>query len=432
MSRLKTRESQKGRLRTVLEECLRREIAPDAAFPSPEEDVVECGALDSMAWVSFVRCVENASGVRDFGERMQDQPRNLRTMQAVLESSQSREEKKETSVSMARPAGLTCIAGWAHAVGSRAVKVAEVGREFHLPTGKIRKGAGIETVARLPRDEDEVAFCAAVCDAALARAGCGIGEVDWLVATSETFVQFPSLGASLHARLLARESCGVLDVGGACLGLLNALAAAQALLESERAQRVLVVTEDCHSRVLVPGRVKGEFGGLFGDGASAFLLQSAEEGDRRAFYRVGEFHFGCSSIYGSVIRIGLSPKQEIALTFEGEALARAAVEQMEQVIEDVELRSSKKRAEASALVTHQPNPRLVALLARQLKIPVAKIPPVARTCGNLGSSTCGVGLSMVLSDHCSEPANSRGPIFLAAVGPGLLWGGGILDCAESP
>jgi len=431
MSRIKTRESQKGRLRTVLEECLRREIAPDAAFPSPEEDVVECGVLDSMAWVSFVRCVEDATGVRDFGERMMDQPRSLQTMLAVLESSQGREEKTATPVSAPRQATATGIAGWAHGVGSRVVKAAEVEREFHLPPGKIQKGAGIETVARLARDEDEVAFCAAVCDAALARTGCGIGEVDWLVVTSETFTRFPSLGASLHAQLLARESCGVLDVGGACLGLLNALAAAQALLEGGRAQRVLVVTEDCHSRVLVPGRVKGEFGGLFGDGASAFLLQSAEAGDRRAFYRVGEFHFGCSSIYGSAIRIGLSPKQEIALTFAGEALARAAVEQMERVIEDVELQSGKKRAEASAFVTHQPNPRLVALLARQLGVPVAKIPPVARTCGNLGSSTCGVGLSMVLSDHSAKPASLRGPIFLAAVGPGLLWGGGILESTAS-
>ena len=327
---------------------------------------------------------------------------------------------------------MTIISSWAHAVGSRMVRAAEVEHEFHLPAGKIRKGAGLEAVARLGKNEEEVAFCAAVCDFALARAGCAIGDVDWLIATSETFHRFPSLGASLHARLLARESCGVLDVGGACLGLLNALATAQAMLRAGRARQILIVTGDCHSRVLTPGQVKGEFGGLFGDGASAFLLRAAESTDADPHYRLGEFHFGCSNIYGSAIRIGLSPKQEIALTFEGEALARAVVEQMERVIEDVELRSGRKRADACALVTHQPNPRLVALLARQLKIPASKIPPVARTCGNLGSSTCGVGLSMVLSDHSTKPASQQGPIFLAAVGPGLLWGGGILESVAAP
>lgn len=426
MTMTNSEEIQASRRRAVVEQCLRREMASDAAFPSAEEDVVEGGALDSMAWVSFVRCVEDATGVRDFGERMMDQPRSLRTMLAVLESSQGREEKTATPVSAPRPATATGIAGWAHAVGSCVVEAATVEREFHLPVGKIRKGAGIETVARLAREEDEVSFCAAVCDTALARAGWDIGEVDWLIATSETHSRFPSLGASLHARLLAGETCGVLDVGGACVGLLNSLSAAQALLIAGRARRVLVVSGDVHSRVLTPGRVKGEFGGLFGDGASAFLLRAAEGGEAEALFRLGEFHFGCSSIYASALRIGLTPDQGIALTFEGEALARAAVEQMERVIEDVELRSGKNRTDASAFVIHQPNPRLVKLLARQAGIPVEKIPVVAKTCGNLGSSTCGVALSMALSELSAKTVDQRGPIFLAAVGPGMLWGGGVL------
>ena len=426
MTMTDSEESPKNRLRAVVEQCLRREMAPDAIFPSPEEDCVEGGALDSMAWVSFVRCVEDATGVRDFGERMTDQPRSLRTMLAVLESSQGREERAATPVSAPRPATATGIAGWAHAVGSSVVEAAEVEREFRLPPGKIRKGAGIESVARLGRDEDEVSFCAAVCDAALARAGWDIGEVDWLIATSETYSQFPSLGASLHARLLAGETCGVLDIGGACVGLLNCLSAAQALLLAGRARHVLVVSGDVHSRVLTPERVKGEFGGLFGDGASAFLLRAAEGGEAEALYRLGEFRFGCSSIYASALRIGLAPDQGIALMFEGEALARAAVEQMERVIEDVELRSGMTRADASAFVIHQPNPRLVELLTRYAGIPPEKIPVVAKTNGNLGSSTCGVALSMALTEHAPKPVEQRGPILLAAVGPGMLWGGGVL------
>src|SRR2546426_5098587 len=43
------------------------------------------------------------------------------------------------------------------------------------------------------------------------------------VTTSETHHDYPSLSAQLHSRLLVRENCGALDVGGACLGLLNAL-----------------------------------------------------------------------------------------------------------------------------------------------------------------------------------------------------------------
>src|SRR4029077_17964953 len=99
------------------------------------------------------------------------------------------------------------------------------------------------------------------------------------VATSETHHDYPSLSAQLHSRLLARENCGALDVGGACLGLLNALAVTQSLIGSGQALTGAVVTADVHSRALTPSRVVGEFGGLFGDGASAFILRSTAHND---------------------------------------------------------------------------------------------------------------------------------------------------------
>ena len=78
------------------------------------------------------------------------------------------------------------------------------------------------------------------------------------------------------------------------------------------------------------------------------------------------------------------------------------------------------------LATHQPNPRLVTLLAKQLDLPAYKFPLVAKTFGNLGSSTCGVALDAILQSARSHPAESRGPIFAASLGPGLLFGGGWL------
>ena len=59
-----------------------------------------------------------------------------------------------------------------------------------------------------------------------------------------------------------------------------------------------------HSRSLRPGRAAGEFGGLFGDGASAFLLSSVKpEGNRLWRYRLGEFFFGCAAQYAEAISV---------------------------------------------------------------------------------------------------------------------------------
>src|SRR5258708_9748504 len=173
--------------------------------------------------------------------------------------------------------------------GSRVIPSEEVDRAFGMPAGKLRRRAGIESLAYVAESETELTLGATAAQEALRAASCGAQELDWIVATSETHHDYPSLSAQLHSRLLVRETCSALDVGGACLGLLNALAVAQSLIGSGQAHTILVVTADVHSRTLTPGRVVGEFGGLFGDGASAFLLRGANDAGSKESYTLGEF-----------------------------------------------------------------------------------------------------------------------------------------------
>jgi 3-oxoacyl-[acyl-carrier-protein] synthase-3 len=216
-----------------------------------------------------------------------------------------------------------------------------------------------------------------------------------------------------------------LDIGGGCLGLLNAFAVAQSFIASGRAQTVAVVTADVHSRTLTPGRVKGEFGGLFGDGASAFLLRRATGGEG-AGYRLGEFLFGCAGQYAAAIQVSDSKDGALDVEFDGDALSRAAINRMEKVLAAVELRSGIPRSSVGGFATHQPNPRLLAILAKQLGVSQEKFPPIARTCGNLGSSMCGAALHAALQTDSKRQRAERKPIFLASLGPGLLFGGGWL------
>ncbi|PYU79098.1 MAG: hypothetical protein DMG51_17850 [Acidobacteria bacterium] len=99
---------------------------------------------------------------------------------------------------------------------------------------------------------------------------------------------------------------------------------------------------------------------------------------------------------------------------------------MEKVITSVELRSGIARGSVGGFATHQPNPRLVALLAKQCGVSLSTFPPIARVSGNLGSSTCGGALHEALRSASRQPRGARRPIFLASLGPGLLFGGGWL------
>jgi 3-oxoacyl-[acyl-carrier-protein] synthase III len=324
------------------------------------------------------------------------------------------------------------ITGWAAALGARRVLSEEVDRAFGMPIGKLRSRAGIESVSYAAEGETELTLGAQAMQEALGVAGCQAKEVDWIIASSETHVEYPSLAAQLHKRANVREQCGVLDAGGACLGLLNVLAVAQSFLECGRARSVAVVTADVHSRTLVPGKVAGEFGGLFGDGASAFILRNDDVAEKSAAYRLGKFFFGCANQYAEAICVAGRENGGLAVRFDGEALSRAAITRMERMLTEVEKTSGISRRDVGAFATHQPNPRLVTLLAKQCNVPAGVFPEVARKSGNLGSSTCGVALNVALEAAAKMPLSARKPIFLASLGPGLLYGGGWLTPGTVP
>ena len=319
----------------------------------------------------------------------------------------------------------------AAATGSRVIPSGEVDRAFGMPVGKLRRRAGIESLTYVAEDENELTLAAKAAQEALRAASCEPQQVDWIVATSETHHDYPSLSAQLHSRLLVRENCGALDIGGACLGLLNAFAVAQSLIGSGQAKTIAIVTADVHSRTLSPGRVAGEFGGLFGDGASAFVLRSAGHNDSSNAYRLGEFLFGCAGQYAAAIQVSDTKDGSLGVQFDGEALSRAAITRMEKVLTSVESRSGIPRGAVGGFATHQPNPRLVALLAKQYRVSPSTFPPVARVSGNLGSSTCGAALHEALQIAGKQPREDRRPIFLASLGPGLLFGGGWLTSHEN-
>lgn len=424
--------NEENSLRRVVEACFRREAGASTPFPDETTDLIQTGILDSMAWVSFLRGVETASGASDLGSSLNKRSASMASVMAVLRDSQrSTALSDDLQRQVARPVSVlsAILAGSSSALGSRVVPSEEVDRAFGMPIGKLRNRAGIESVAYAGEDETEVTLGARAGEEALRAASCGAQGLDWIITTSETHHDYPGLAAQLHSRLLAREDCGALDVGGGCLGLLNALAVAQSLIGSGAARTVAVVTADVHSRVLTPERVAGEFGGLFGDGASAFLLRG--EGELAgSIYQLGEFLFGCAGQYAAAIQVAARIGGGLDVQFDGEALSRAAITRLEKVITTVETRSGIPRSSVGGFATHQPNPRLLTLLAKQCGVSVDAFPPICRTAGNLGSSMCGAALDAALQNEAKSKAHQRKPIFLASLGPGLLFGGGWLTPAE--
>lgn len=316
------------------------------------------------------------------------------------------------------------LTGAASAFGSRLIPSEEVDQAYGMPDGKLRNRAGILSVAYAAENETEESLAEDACRKVLEQCEEDAGNLSGVIAASETHHAYPSLAANLHARLKLREWCSALDAGSGCLALLQILFVAQSMLVMGRAEKLLVTTSDVHSRALGPGRSAGEFGGLFGDGASAFLLSSKGPGKGRLAYKLGEFFFGCAGQYAEAIAVSDAGGGGLDIQFDGEALSRAAVNRMEQVLGEVERRSGIAREKVAAFATHQPNPRLVKLLAKQLGVSFSVFPPIAAIKGNLGSSMCGAALQAAFATASGQSVAERGAVFLASLAPGLLFGGG--------
>jgi 3-oxoacyl-[acyl-carrier-protein] synthase-3 len=417
----------------LIERIVAREIRRGLAVPDIEVDLVKAGLVDSMGWVGILSGLEEATGITNFGStwpegKAQSISSLLEAVRATLAGpGLASAASSENRASDANPQEIS-IAGWGCTLGSLRVEAAQVEKECGLAAGTIRDRAGIRSVCRADQNENEVFLAQKAAKLALQAADLETDDLDLLVCTSATFLELPSLGPALHSRLLLREWCPALDVGGACVGLVNGLAVAKGLLTNGGLRAALVVASEVHSRRLVSPEVPGEFRGLFGDGACAFVVSPSGSRQRNAGSRVGGFAWGCSGALSSSLQVGLRLTGELHVDFNGESLASGAVTTLNRVIGKLEDLSSVARSEVECFAFHEPNPRLTVVLAQRANIQLQRIAQTAETSGNLGSVTCGVNLCAALTRLRENPnAPGRRVIFVATVGPGLLWGGAYFD-----
>ena len=404
---------------------------PFQALPGDDDDLVETGLLDSMGWVDVLIGIESATDIRDFGNTWPEgRAKSIRALADMIREARRRvsEEKPgEGPAAGAQGGSQVSIGAWGYALGAVTVSADQIESECDVPPHKIRNGAGIRTLQVAAATEDELTLGQRAADAALEMAEMPAERIDFLVATSTTFLNLPSFAPSLHSRLLLRETGGALDVGGACVGLIYSLAVAKGLLRMATQGVALVVASEVHSRRLNAPRVPGEFRGLFGDGACAFVLTRATDRGGHAAVRLGDFVWGCSATFASSLSAKWGENSRLTVQFKGEQLAHAAVTQMDRILEILENKSRRARTEVDYFAFHQPNPRVVEILAERAHVPLERIPLISRTCGNLGSATCGVSLCQALTNLPAKHDPSRAPLlFMAAVAPGLIWGGTFL------
>jgi 3-oxoacyl-[acyl-carrier-protein] synthase-3 len=258
---------------------------------------------------------------------------------------------------------------------------------------------------------------AEACRSALADAGCEAADVDRLIVTTITPDHVtPGLGPEIAAQIGA-AGAAAMDLNAACAGFVHALELASGLIESRRAEVVLVCAAEALSRLTdVEDRGTAV---LFGDGAGAMLLTAGE-------WPVGclGFELGCDGEQAATL---YASNDERLLRMDGQAVYRHGVARMAEATRGALERAGLEAADLDLFVAHQANARIIEAVGEQLGLRPEQVAVNIDRVANTSSASIPLALADAEREGRLRPGALVG---MAAFGAGFVWGAGIVGWKE--
>jgi len=277
---------------------------------------------------------------------------------------------------------------------------------------------------RLVREETTTSLAAGAAEKALADAGMTAEEVDLLiVATISSDTETPSTACRVQAELGAVHAVAF-DINAACSGFLYALHIADAFIKSGIYKNALLIGAETLSK-LVDWSDRSTCV-LFGDGAGAAVVTAAGEGGMLAE------SIGSNGKKWEVLfckgRSNHNPvcqeKEETAfLQMDGQEVFKFAVKKETECIQALLAQAGMALSEVTYFLLHQANYRIIASIARKLKLPPEKFPANVAHCGNTSAASIPILLDEV---HKAGKLSPGDILLLSGFGAGLTWGAALL------
>lgn len=265
---------------------------------------------------------------------------------------------------------------------------------------------------------------------ALEQAGITAEDIDMIVVGTITPDQWlPSTACFIQEKLGAKNAFSF-DMQAACSGFLYATSVAEQYIKTGAIKTALVInTEKLSSITNWSDR---ETCVLFGDGASAVVLQEAAEGENGimasilksdgAYTHLLEIQYG-----GSKVPLNAANIEEMMhkITMSGREVFKLAVSRMTAVGKASLEAAGVDLDEIKYVIPHQANMRIIASIASKLKLDLD-----TRLYNNLPSvgNTSGVSIPLAIADGIKEGKIEKGDkLLLVAFGGGLTWGGMVVE-----
>ena len=313
--------------------------------------------------------------------------------------------------------GSAAIFGVGASVPDDLVTNAQLTESLHTTDEWIVKRTGIHERRRLNGRVSLTELATQACKEALRDAGREAADVDRVVVATITADQItPGLAPGVAAAIGA-EHAGASDLNAACVGFLAGLEQAAALVESGRAELVVVCGADALSRLT--DFEDRNTAVLFGDGAGAVVVARAD-----VSLGCAPFEMGCDGVNA---RLLYADTEERMLRMEGREVYRHAVRRMTEATRKALRRADLQIDDLDLFVAHQANARILEATARELGLPHERLVLDVDRVANTSSASIPLALWRAERDGRLKHGATVG---LAAFGAGFVWGAGVISWKE--
>jgi len=267
-------------------------------------------------------------------------------------------------------------------------------------------------------------LCTKAAEIALKRAHVRAEDLDMiLVGTISGDMPFPATACLVQNNIGATRAAAS-DISAACVGFLYGLHLADGLIQSQKAENVLVIGGEILSRYV--DWTDRSTCVLFGDGAGAVLLQ-ATKGDHgilgtRMKSNGALADFICMPGGGSNHPANDPKSIEQRLPYikmRGNETFKVAVKLMADISSELLAEQGFRKDDVALFVPHQANERIIDAVGERLKFPADRVYKNVQRFGNTSAASIPLAL-----DECQQKGliKSGDLVLLTAFGAGLVWG----------
>jgi 3-oxoacyl-[acyl-carrier-protein] synthase-3 len=252
---------------------------------------------------------------------------------------------------------------------------------------------------------------------AIEAAGITANEIDLvIVATTSPDQIFPSTACILQDKLAIKNRCAAFDMQAVCGGFVYAMNTADLYIRGGQAKTALVVGAEVMSRILDWNDRTTCV--LFGDGAGAVVLQTAETpGIVSGKLHADGYHRGMLKVEGN-IRNG-EVQGDPFVKMDGQAVFKFAVKVLSEVVEEVLEENNLRGSDIDWLIPHQANIRIMEATAKKLGLSMDNVIVTVATHGNTSAASIPLALDVAVRDGRIKAGQN---ILMEAVGGGFTWG----------